>query len=168
MNENSRNGNPPVAAFTPQNKKGKQTSSMKIKTSRMAGFTLVEIMIVVAIIGLLAAIAIPNFVKARATAQKNACINNLRQIDAANQQYALENNLGATERLPDFSDEEYKKYLGRGSEGAEVGVDIVCPGGGSYTQAATASDVPTCELYSEGHELTGNGGSGGTSGGGGS
>ena len=63
---------------------------MKINTSRKAGFTLVEIMIVVAIIGLLAAIAIPNFVKARATSQSNACINNMRQIDSAVQQYALE------------------------------------------------------------------------------
>ena len=56
---------------------------MKINTSRKAGFTLVEIMIVVAIIGLLAAIAIPNFVKARNTSQTNACINNLRQIEAS-------------------------------------------------------------------------------------
>jgi len=65
----------------------------KINTSRAKGFTLVEIMIVVAIIGLLAAIAIPNFVRARATSQANACINNLRQIDAAAQQFAMEAKL---------------------------------------------------------------------------
>lgn len=57
------------------------------------GFTLVEIMIVVAIIGLLAAIAVPNFVQARNSARSNTCINNLRLIDSAKEQYAIENNI---------------------------------------------------------------------------
>jgi len=63
---------------------------MKISTNHKSGFTLVEIMIVVAIIGLLAAIAIPNFVKARTNAQRNACIANLKQIDGAKATWALE------------------------------------------------------------------------------
>lgn len=64
---------------------------MHIQTkNNRSGFTLVEIMIVVAIIGLLAAIAVPNFVRARETAQKNAIINNLRVIESAKQQWALE------------------------------------------------------------------------------
>ncbi|MBV9462933.1 MAG: prepilin-type N-terminal cleavage/methylation domain-containing protein [Verrucomicrobiae bacterium] len=57
-----------------------------------SGFTLVEIMIVVAIIGLLAAIAVPSFIRARKRSQGTTVLNELRQVDGAIDQYALENN----------------------------------------------------------------------------
>jgi len=117
---------------------------MKINTSRKSGFTLVEIMIVVAIIGLLAAIAIPNFVKARTTSQMNACINNLRQLDGAVQQYALENKLAssATYALTDLK--PYIKLTSAGNLPA-------CPAGGTYTAGATVAAPPTCGVA--GHAL---------------
>ena len=63
---------------------------MQMRKPKAAGFTLVEIMIVVAIIGLLAAVAIPNFVKARAASQRTACVINLRAIEGAKNNWALE------------------------------------------------------------------------------
>jgi prepilin-type N-terminal cleavage/methylation domain-containing protein len=79
---------------------------MRIKTGRCGGFTIVELMTVVAIIGLLLAIAIPNFVKTRDTSQLAAVYNNLRIIESAKDQWALENKKGSGDSidLPALSD----------------------------------------------------------------
>ena len=121
---------------------------MKNKTSRNSGFTLVEIMIVVAIIGLLAAIAIPNFVRARTTSQKNACINNLRLIDSAKQQWALEANQTGSAACTSAN---IVPYMGRGTTGTMP----ICPAGGTYTIGNIAT-IPSCSLSASGHILPNN------------
>ena len=110
------------------------------KNIRPAGFTLVEIMIVVAIIGLLAAVAIPNFIKARATSQANACINNLRQIDGAASQFALEKGktTGATLNFPT----DLLPYIKLNKAGSLP----PCPVGGDYYQDNVVGATPTCSL----------------------
>ena len=122
---------------------------MKQSKHLKTGFTLVEIMIVVAIIGLLAAIAIPNFVKARATSQANACINNLRQIDAAANQFALEQHKTTGSGISYPTD--LSPYIKLNSINSIPG----CPAGGNYACPLVGTS-PTCSLnntVSPGHFL---------------
>ena len=117
---------------------------MQLKTSRKSGFTLVEIMIVVAIIGLLAAIAIPNFIKARELSQRNACIANLKQIDGAKQTWALE-----TKQVGTVTPTAAQLY------GATLYIrdTPTCPAAGTYSENAVDTK-PTCSKGStDGHTL---------------
>jgi prepilin-type N-terminal cleavage/methylation domain-containing protein len=108
---------------------------MQIKTSNKSGFTLVEIMIVVAIIGLLAAIAIPNFIKARESSQTSACIANMKQIDGAKATWALESKKVNAD-VPNATD-----IFGAS---AYIRVAPVCPGAsGAYVMTAVSA-VTAC------------------------
>ena len=101
-------------------------------------------MIVVAIIGLLAAIAIPNFVRARATSQANACINNMRQIDAAVNEWALEQGK-KTGDGPATLAADLTPYIKLNANNAIPS----CPASGTYT-VGKVGDTPqvTCSLGS--------------------
>ena len=114
------------------------------------GFTLIEIMIVVLIIGILLAIAVPNFVKARETSRTKTCISNLKQIDAAKEQWAMDFKKGPTD-LPDMA------MLS--TEAADSGKYIktwpTCPSGGSYD--AGIGDIetpPVCSRATDGTSPT--------------
>ena len=118
---------------------GLRTDLKDYKTNHKCGFTLVEIMIVVARIGLFATIAIPNFVRARQTSQMNACINNLRIIDAAKQEWALETGqqAGATPGSGNIV-----PYTGRAGS-----LMPNCPLGGAGYTIGSLTTVPICINY---------------------
>ncbi len=110
---------------------------MRNSFSKQQGFTLVEISIVVLIIGLLAGIGVPSFVRARTDSQRSLCISNLRVIDGAKEQWAL---------------------IDRRNQGDPVNEDEVdtlvrngmphCPAGGGYTYGVVG-EAPACSLAEE-------------------
>ncbi len=110
-------------------------------------FTLVEIMIVVAIIGLLAAIAVPSFLQARTTSRKNACINNLRLIDGAKQQWGMDQNKGDTD-TPTFAMLVNTTSL----NSSYLRSTPTCRANGSYTVGDLVT-TPSCSKSADGHAL---------------
>jgi competence protein ComGC len=102
------------------------------------------------VVALLSLIAIPNFIKARQTAQKNACVNNLRQLDGAVQMFALENKKKPTDRV---TLEDCQPYLKS---------QLICPAGGTSTadsyQVTDCQSPPVCIApqggKASGHQLT--------------
>ena len=110
-----------------------------MRTIARSGFTLLEVMIAVAIIGLLAVIAVPSFLNASQTSLKNSCLSNLNQISGAKDQYALSNNGTAPGSLSDVVPQILRRLP-------------QCRAGGTYTIGALNED-PTCSKSSQGHTI---------------
>ncbi|MCL4283539.1 MAG: prepilin-type N-terminal cleavage/methylation domain-containing protein [Fimbriimonadaceae bacterium] len=103
---------------------------------RKRGFTLVEIMIVVLIIGIILSIAVPQWIRARERSQARACVSNLRQIESAKEQHAMENNL--PEGAPCAMADIWPIYI-------KLSTEPDCPSGGVYTVGAIG-ERPTCSI----------------------
>jgi len=110
------------------------------------GFTLVEIMIVVAVIAILMSVAVPNYIRSGNLTSKNTCIFNLRQIDGAMEQWAMDNNISAGTAPNSVQEDEIYDYVKGGKP--------ICPGKGEYTLNAIGSNPQvTCSREDEGHKL---------------
>lgn len=104
------------------------------------GFTMLEIMIVVGVIGVLAAIAIPNFVSARVRTQSVHCSNNVRHFEAAKAQYALECGLRNGGSINPSA--ALNAYL------VNLTVTSSCPAGGTYSDIAAIGTPTICSFHS--------------------
>ena len=100
------------------------------------GFTLVEIMIVVLIIGILLAIAVPNFIKARETSRSKSCVANLKQIEAAKEQWCMDNKQSASSTPADTDLYGTTNYVKNTPS---------CPSSGTYT-IGDMSTRPVCSI----------------------
>ena len=105
---------------------------------RRGGFTLVEIMIVVMIIGVLLNMAAPTFISARETSRAKSCTDNLKQLDYASQMYAIDNKMSSASTLNAAQFAGLKPNYIRNFP--------ICPEGGSYTPGATLTVSPTCTI----------------------
>jgi len=110
----------------------------KTLRQKTAGFTLVDIMIVILIIGILLAIAIPNFVTARNSSRARACVANLQQIDSAKQQYIMDSRAAASYAFSATFTELTPTYIKAAP---------VCPASGTYAPGA-GNVNPTCSYGS--------------------
>ncbi|HUV04886.1 MAG TPA: prepilin-type N-terminal cleavage/methylation domain-containing protein [Armatimonadota bacterium] len=106
------------------------------KMHNKKGFTLIEIMIVVLIIGILLAVAVPSFLKARETSRAKSCISNLKQIESAKEQWAMDFRKTGTD-TPAGTD-----LWGTGNY---IKAEPICPSGGTYTIGSVATD-PICSI----------------------
>lgn len=105
-------------------------------------FTLVELMVVTVVIGFLAALAIPAFNQVRMTSQAKTCVNNLRQIVSAKDQYFLENGEQPTVKLTTLIDPD-----------GYIRAMPLCPNRGNYTDPITHDAEPECSYGEPGHVL---------------
>jgi prepilin-type N-terminal cleavage/methylation domain-containing protein len=110
-------------------------------TNKKRAFTLVEIMIVVLIIGILMAIAVPNFVRARDSSRRNTCIANLKQIDSAKEQWAMDTRRNAGDACA---------MTNIAGAGLYLKATPACPSGGTYTVNNVGTN-PACSI--SGHTL---------------
>ena len=112
----------------------------KLAKKARHGFTLVEIMIVVLIIGILLAIAVPNFIRAREGSRAKACQSNLKQIESAKEQWAMDTR-AATTATPVTADLAGPgKYMKSAAN---------CPSSGTYTNGDMATN-PSCSIGNNG------------------